>query len=67
MFEGSCVALVTPMTPSGEVDENTLVDLVEWHISEGTNAIVAVGTTGEAVTLSEDEQLRVICPRGENG
>lgn len=60
MFEGSCVALVTPMTPSGEIDENTLIDLVEWHISAGTNAIVAVGTTGEASTLSDDEQHRVI-------
>lgn len=60
MFEGSCVALVTPMLPSGEIDENTLIDLVEWHISAGTNAIVAVGTTGEAPTLSDDEQYRVI-------
>lgn len=60
MFEGSCVALVTPMTVSGEVDERALVELVEWHISEGTQAIVAVGTTGESATLTEKEQLRIL-------
>lgn len=60
MFEGSCVALVTPMTSNGEVDENTLIDLVDWHISEGTQAIVAVGSTGESATLSAEEQVRVI-------
>lgn len=60
MFEGSCVALVTPMTANGEVDEKALVDLVEWHIAEGTQAIVVVGTTGESPTLSEKEQMRII-------
>lgn len=60
MFEGSCVALVTPMTVHGEIDSNALSNLVEWHISEGTDAIVVVGTTGEAATLSIEEQQQVI-------
>jgi 4-hydroxy-tetrahydrodipicolinate synthase len=60
MFKGSCVALVTPLTPLGEVDEPRLKDLVEWHISEGTDAIVAVGSTGEGATLTPQEQIRVI-------
>lgn len=60
MFNGSCVALVTPMTPTGDIDESALVELVEWHIKEGTAGIVACGTTGEAATLTPSEQLRVI-------
>lgn len=55
MFEGSCVALVTPMTPNGEIDEKALVNLVEWHIKEGTSAIVVAGTTGESETLTPSE------------
>lgn len=60
MFEGSCVALVTPMTLEGEIDETTLVNLVEWHIKEGTQAIVVSGTTGESATLTPQEQQRII-------
>lgn len=55
MFKGSCVALVTPMTPEGSVDEAKLTDLIEWHIDEGTRAIVIAGTTGESATLSPKE------------
>ncbi len=60
MFNGSCVALVTPMKSNGEVDKNTLFDLVEWHIQQGTQAIVACGSTGEGATLNADEQSDVI-------
>ncbi len=60
MFHGSIVALVTPMTPDGAIDFTVLSALVEWHIAEGTDAIVAVGTTGESGTLSAEEKLSVI-------
>jgi 4-hydroxy-tetrahydrodipicolinate synthase len=54
------VALVTPMNSDGEVDFDSLQSLIEWHIAEGTNAIVAVGTTGESATLDEKEHCEVI-------
>jgi 4-hydroxy-tetrahydrodipicolinate synthase len=60
MISGSLVALVTPMHTDGAVDWAALKRLVEWHIAEGTNAIVAVGTTGESPTLDVDEHIRVI-------
>lgn len=60
MIQGSMVALVTPMTPTGELDWDSLQKLVEWHIDKGTHAIVAVGTTGESATLSVQEHLAVI-------
>jgi len=60
MIEGSIVALVTPMDRDGGVDYPALSALVEWHIASGTNAIVAVGTTGESATLTVDEHCEVI-------
>jgi len=60
MLQGSMVALVTPMTADGGLDEAALRRLVDWHVAEGTDAIVAVGTTGESATLDEDEHCRVI-------
>ncbi|MDA8241919.1 MAG: 4-hydroxy-tetrahydrodipicolinate synthase [Nitrospiraceae bacterium] len=59
MFKGSIVAIVTPFK-NGKVDEKTLGDLIEWHIKEGTNAIVPCGTTGESATLDYKEHDRVI-------
>ncbi len=59
-IQGSIVALVTPMFKDGSVDWNGLKQLVEWHIEQGTHSIVAVGTTGEASTLSMDEHVKVI-------
>jgi 4-hydroxy-tetrahydrodipicolinate synthase len=59
MFSGSIVAIVTPFK-NGKVDEKALGELVEWHISSGTNAIVPCGTTGESATLEYDEHYRVI-------
>ena len=60
MFSGSMVALVTPMRADGSLDSNCLKKLVDFHLSEGTNAIVAVGTTGESATLSIEEHCQVI-------
>ncbi len=61
MITGSLVALITPMVPETlAVDWDALKKLVEWHIAEGTNGIVAVGTTGESATLDVDEHLEVI-------
>jgi len=60
MFRGSMVALITPMRDDGSLDEGALSRLVDFHIAQGTDAIVAVGTTGESATLDEDEHCRVI-------
>jgi len=60
MFHGSMVALVTPMHPDGSLDEARLLALVEWHIEQGTDAIVAMGTTGESATLDHKEHCHVI-------
>lgn len=60
LFKGSAVALVTPFHPDGSVNYEKLSELVEWQISEGTDAIVACGTTGESSTLDNDEHLAVI-------
>ena len=59
-LKGSLVALVTPMEEGGDVDYNSLKKLVDWHIQEGTNGIVSVGTTGESATLDVEEHLNVI-------
>jgi 4-hydroxy-tetrahydrodipicolinate synthase len=60
MFRGSMVALITPMTEDGGVDESSLQRLVDFHLAQGTDAIVAVGTTGESATLDEEEHCQVI-------
>ncbi|WP_348673716.1 4-hydroxy-tetrahydrodipicolinate synthase [uncultured Abyssibacter sp.] len=60
MFEGSNVALVTPMDADGAVDYSALDALVDWHIEAGTQGLVAVGTTGESATLTVDEHVAVI-------
>lgn len=59
MFRGSITALVTPMT-NGQVDIARLRELVEFHVQEGTHALVAAGTTGESGTLTHEEKLLVI-------
>jgi 4-hydroxy-tetrahydrodipicolinate synthase len=60
MIQGSIVALVTPMDENGAVDFKQLELLVEYHIAQGTDALVAVGTTGESATLDENEHCEVI-------
>ncbi|GAC1379213.1 MAG: 4-hydroxy-tetrahydrodipicolinate synthase [Aquirhabdus sp.] len=59
-IQGSIVAIVTPMHNDGKVDFEALTRLVEWHIAEGTDAIVAVGTTGESATLDVVEHASAI-------
>ncbi|MBC8414713.1 MAG: 4-hydroxy-tetrahydrodipicolinate synthase [Nitrospira sp.] len=59
MFQGSIVAIVTPFK-NDKFDEKAMGDLIEWHIAEGTNAIVPCGTTGESATLEYEEHYRVI-------
>ena len=58
MFRGSIVALITPFR-DGQVDEDALRKLVDWHLKEGTHGIVPCGTTGESPTLSHEEHNRV--------
>ena len=60
MIQGSIVALVTPMYENGAIDKESLEKLVKYHINQGTDALVAVGTTGESATLSENEHCEVI-------
>ena len=60
MIQGSIVALVTPMVESGAVDKESLKKLIDFHIAQGTDAVVAVGTTGESATLDEAEHCDVI-------
>lgn len=60
MFKGSIVAIVTPFTANGAIDEETLRELVEFQIVNGTDGIVPCGTTGEASTLDYEEHDRVI-------
>ena len=60
MFKGSLVAMITPFTESGKVDEKGINELVEFHIKNGTDGIVPCGTTGESPTLSHEEHKRVV-------
>lgn len=80
LFEGAAVAIVTPFNPDGSINFEKYGELIDWQISEGTDAIVAVGTTGENATLSGDEhralmryavervnhRVPVICSTGSN-
>ncbi|MCL6001018.1 4-hydroxy-tetrahydrodipicolinate synthase [Neisseria meningitidis] len=60
MLQGSLVALITPMNQDGSIHYEQLRDLIDWHIENGTDGIVAVGTTGESATLPVEEHLAVI-------
>ena len=60
VFTGAGVALVTPMLPDGNVNFRKLEELVDWHIRQGTDAIIACGTTGEAPTLGSPEHLEAL-------
>lgn len=59
MFKGSGVAIVTPFK-NDQIDFEKLEELLEWHVSEGTDAIIICGTTGESATMSDDEQKEAI-------
>jgi 4-hydroxy-tetrahydrodipicolinate synthase len=60
MIQGSIVAIVTPMHPDGSIDFPSLRKLIDWHVAEGTDGIVIVGTTGESPTVSVDEHCELI-------
>ena len=60
VLNGSLVALITPMLKNGEVDFISLGKLIDWHIDEGTNGIVSVGTTGESATVNVNEHIKII-------
>lgn len=60
MFQGSIVALATPMTSTGKLDVGALESLVAFHVNNGTDAIVAMGTTGESATFSHEEHRKVV-------
>ena len=59
IFQGAFVAIVTPFI-DGQIDEQGLVDLIEFHIANGTHGIVPCGTTGESATMSHEEHHRVV-------
>ena len=59
MLKGSLVAIVTPFDENGDINYDMLTDLLEWHVKEGTDGIIILGTTGEAPTLSKEEKLAV--------
>jgi 4-hydroxy-tetrahydrodipicolinate synthase len=60
MIKGSLVAIVSPMLDDGSLDLDAYRRLIDWHIAEGTNAIVAVGTTGESPTVDPEEHGELI-------
>ena len=60
MFQGSIVALVTPMNPDGSIDYEGYLKLLDFHISNGSDGVVVVGTTGEAPTIDFDEHVSLI-------
>ncbi len=60
IFSGSGVAIITPMNEDGSVNYDVLGDLVEFHIANGTDSIIACGTTGESATLDHEEHCKVI-------
>ncbi|WP_220809951.1 4-hydroxy-tetrahydrodipicolinate synthase [Noviherbaspirillum aridicola] len=60
MIQGSIVAIVTPMHADGSLDLPGLRKLIDWHVAEGTDGIVIVGTTGESPTVSVDEHCELI-------
>ena len=60
VLQGSLVALVTPMLQNGDIDYQSLEKLIDWHIQQGTDGIVSVGTTGESATLNVKEHLEVL-------
>lgn len=60
MITGSIVAMATPMHPDGQLDWESLDNLVEFHIKHGTDALLPMGTTGESATLNNEEHLEVV-------
>ncbi|NYT59287.1 4-hydroxy-tetrahydrodipicolinate synthase [Alcaligenaceae bacterium] len=59
-FQGSLVALITPMLPDGSLDFDAYRKLIDWHIGQGTDGLVVVGTSGESPTVSVEEHVELI-------
>lgn len=66
-IRGSLVALVTPMFADGAIDWTTYRELIDWHIEEGTDALVIMGSTGETPTLSPVNHIELIRVAVEHG
>jgi len=60
MFQGSLVALVTPMREDGTIDEGSMQRLIDFHVDNHSDALIAVGTTGESATLNEEEHCQLL-------
>jgi 4-hydroxy-tetrahydrodipicolinate synthase len=60
MIKGSIVAIVTPMFEDGSLDKDGLRKLIDWHVAEGTDGMVIVGTTGESATVDPDEHCELV-------
>jgi 4-hydroxy-tetrahydrodipicolinate synthase len=60
MFRGSLVALITPMNADGSLDLKAFAEFVDWQVTEGTQGLIPVGTTGESPTLSHEEHHEVV-------
>ena len=60
MFQGSMVALVTPMREGGDIDEACMQRLIDFHVENQSDALIVVGTTGESATLNEEEHCQLI-------
>ncbi len=60
MFTGSIVAIVTPMLESGDIDYSSFSKLIDWHLDNGTNGIVVLGTTGESPTVDDNERAKLV-------
>ncbi|TCT09718.1 dihydrodipicolinate synthase [Paralcaligenes ureilyticus] len=60
IFQGSMVALITPMHPDGSLDFDSYRKLIDWHVAQGTDALVVVGTSGESPTVNIDEHAELI-------
>jgi len=60
MFNGSLVAIVTPMKSNGDIDYSSMKRLVDWHLANATDGLVVLGTTGESATIEPDERIQII-------
>jgi len=60
MLKGSIVALITPFDSQGQINDDKLKELIDWHIEKGTDGILVCGTTGESATLTHPEHRKII-------
>ena len=67
MLKGSIVALITPFNPDGSVNFEKLGELLEWHIAEGTDGILVLGTTGESTTMTHEEDDAYVIRVSDDG